>query len=133
MGNFMSDLARSMYLNYKPPVTAFKMNLNPANLGSISIVIKSNKVDKSVDISMNMNNNNTLDSFVENKQALQNALQKQLNDSSSISLNFGMQDGNSNQSFNQSQQDNNSKQSSTNNTSDKNEEDTSVDEIIEHY
>jgi len=106
-GQFMSEIARNMYLNYKPPVTSFKMNLNPANLGSISVVMKSNKSSKSLDISMNMSNSNTLDAFNDNKSALQNALNRTFNtnnSSTNISLNFGMQSDSSNQSFEQARQ-----------------------------
>ena len=138
VGSFMNDVARSMYLNYKPPVTAFKMSLNPANLGNISIVIKSNKSTKAIDVNMNMNNNNTLDTFVDNRSALQNALQKQLNDGSSISLNFGMQDGNSDQSFNQAYKDSQEQQANKNTQNDtllENEEETQAEteHSKEHY
>jgi hypothetical protein len=138
VGSFMSDVARSMYLNYKPPVTAFKMSLNPANLGNISVVIKSNKTTKAVDVSMNMNNSNTLDAFVDNRSALQNALQKQLGDGSSVSLNFGMQDGNSDQTFNQAYKDSQEQQTgknTQNDTSVENEEEiqTEAEHSKEHY
>ena len=98
VNSFMSDLARSMYQNYKPPITAFRMNLNPANLGNISVVIRANKSDKSLSINMNMSSSTTLDSFMDNKALLQNTLQKQFGDN--VSLNFGMQGGDSSQSGN---------------------------------
>ena len=102
VGNFMSNMAREMYLNYKPPLTAFRMNLNPGTLGSISIVMKSDKVNKSMSVSMNMSSNATLESFIDNKTVLQTALQKNFSENSSnISLNFGMQNESSNQSFQQ--------------------------------
>ena len=102
VGNFMSNMAREMYLNYKPPLTAFRMNLNPGTLGSISIVMKSDKVNKSMSVSMNMSSNATLESFIDNKTVLQTALQKNFSENSSnISLNFGMQNESSNQSFEQ--------------------------------
>jgi hypothetical protein len=105
LSTMMSEIAQKMYQNYKPPVTAFKMNLNPNNLGSIAITMKNNKADKTMNISMNMSNNGTLEVFMENKNALHNALQKTFNDpSSNISLNFGMQDQSSNQSFEQFKQ-----------------------------
>ncbi len=105
LGTFMSEVARNMYLNYKPPLTAFRMNLNPANLGSISIVMKSNKVEKSMNITMNMTNNNTLEAFSDNKTSLQSALQRTFTDSSTdISLDFGMQSDTSSQSFEQFKQ-----------------------------
>jgi len=99
VGSFMSEVARNMYLNYKPPFTSFRMNLNPANLGSISIVMRANKVDNAINVSMNMNNTTTMEAFSENRAALQTALQRQLGEGSNISLNFGMQDGNSNNQF----------------------------------
>lgn len=99
VGSFMSEVARNMYLNYKPPLTSFRMNLNPANLGSISIVMRANKVDNAINVSMNMNNTTTMEAFSENRAALQTALQRQLGEGSNISLNFGMQDGNSNNQF----------------------------------
>jgi len=74
------------------------MNLNPANLGNISVVIRANKSDKSLSINMNMSSSTTLDSFMDNKALLQNTLQKQFGDN--VSLNFGMQGGDSSQSGN---------------------------------
>lgn len=99
VGSFMSEVARNMYLNYKPPFTSFRMNLNPANLGSISIVMRANNSDSNISVSMNMSSSATLDSFVDNKAALQNALQRQLGENSNITLDFGMQDGNNADSF----------------------------------
>jgi hypothetical protein len=136
VGSFMSEVARTMYLNYKPPVTSFKMNLNPANLGSISIVIKANKLDSSVNVSMNMNNNNTLDAFVENRAALQNALQKQLGDSSNVSINFGMQNGDNQNNSNQSNGDNKNKNQQANQSNMINndlEEEPEIEQTKEHY
>ncbi len=108
LGSFMSEIARNTYLNYKPPVTAFRMNLNPANLGSISVMMKSNKTDKSISVSMNMSNSTTLEAFVDNKNSLHSALQKSFSDnSSSVSLEFGMQNDSSNSSFEQFKQEQN--------------------------
>jgi len=105
LGSMMSEVARNMYLNYKPPVTAFKMNINPSNLGNISIVMKTNKTDKSMSISMNMSSANTLEVFAENKIILQSALQKNFGDNTSnVSLDFNMQSDSSSQSFEQSKQ-----------------------------
>jgi hypothetical protein len=94
MGSFMSDVARSMYQNYKPPVTAFRMNLNPANLGHIAVVMKSEK-DNGISISLSMSNGSTLDSFLDNQAMLRAALAKTFNDAGSFALSFGMQQGNS--------------------------------------
>ncbi len=100
MGSFMSDVARNMYLNYKPPVTAFKINLDPVNLGNISIIMRSNKSDNSLSISMSMSQNTTYETFNDNKSALQNALGRSFNQNeANISLDFGMQSDSSNQDF----------------------------------
>ena len=135
IGSFMSEVARNMYLNYKPPVTAFRMNLNPANLGSISVVIKANKADSTVSVKMNMNNNSTLDLFVDNKNALYTALQKQLGDSSNVSLNFDMQDGKSEQNFDQAKKDSQkqSQNKQTGSIEDINEDEIEVEQVKEHY
>jgi hypothetical protein len=100
MGSFMSDVARSMYLNYKPPFTAFRMNLNPENLGSIAVMMRASKADNSITVSMNMSSSNTMEAFTENRAALQNALQKQLGEGSNITLNFGMENGQNEQNSN---------------------------------
>jgi hypothetical protein len=97
VSTFMSDVARNVYLNYKPPVTAFRIRLNPGNLGNIDVVMRSSKADNSLNISMNMNNSNTLDLFSENKQTLQNALNRQMGDNANISLGFSMQNDTSSQ------------------------------------
>jgi hypothetical protein len=112
LGSFMSEVARNMAQNYRPPITAFRMILNPANLGTIAIVMKSNKSDGgSMNITMNMSNVSTLDAFNDNKLSLQNSLQKSLTQTASnISLSFGMQSDSSNQSFNQQQQEQNNNQ-----------------------
>ncbi|MCK5111786.1 MAG: flagellar hook-length control protein FliK, partial [Arcobacteraceae bacterium] len=112
VGSFMSEVARNMYLNYKPPVTAFRLNLNPASLGSISIMLKSNKADKSMSVSMNMSSTATLESFIDNKASLQSALQRNFSETSSnISLSFGMQSDSSNHAFEQAKQEQNNNQS----------------------
>ena len=110
VGTFMSDVARNMYLNYKPPVNTFKVNLNPANLGSISIIMRSNKVDNSISVSMSMSNSSTMDVFSDNKSSLQSALMKNFNDGSNINLSFDMQGDNSNNSFEQFNQKQNKEQ-----------------------
>jgi len=92
MNSMMSDMARNMYLNYKPPVTAFRMNLNPGNLGSIAVLIKNDK-ESGLSISLNMSSVATLDSFVDNQAALRAALAKNFNTNTNINLEFNMQDG----------------------------------------
>mgnify|MGYP000139954110 CR=1 FL=1 len=113
MGTMMSDVARNMYLNYKPPVTAFKINLMPANLGSIAIIMKSDK-DSGLSISLNMSNSSTLDSMIDNQSALRAALAKNFNTENSFSLDFNMQNqnndsGNSNSENKDSNQPSNSR------------------------
>lgn len=105
MGSFMSDVARNMYLNYRPPVTAFKINLDPLNLGSIAIVMKNNKSENTLSISLNMSQNTTYETFNDNKSAMQNALGRVFNQNEgSFSLDFGMQNDSSNQEFEQQRQ-----------------------------
>ncbi len=111
MGSFMSDVARNMYLNYKPPITAFKINLDPINLGNIAIVMKSNKSENTLNISLNMSQNGTYETFNDNKSTLQNALAKVFNQNEgNISLDFGMQSDSSNQSFEQQREEQENKQ-----------------------
>ena len=130
LSGFMSEVARNMYLNYKPPVTAFRVNLNPANLGSISIIMKANKIDNSLTVSMNLSNSNTMESFVENKAMLQNAIQKQFSESSNVSIDFGMQNQNSENSFNQFNQNNNQNSNQNNEDSDMTNENTEEEQEI---
>ena len=68
-GNYDVDIARQMYENYKPPVTVFKINLNPLELGSIAILMKNDK-NNSLSISMNVSNNSTLDALIDNQNVL---------------------------------------------------------------
>ena len=130
MGSFMSEVARNMYLNYKPPVTAFRVNLNPANLGSISIMMKANKVDNSLTVSMNLSNSNTMEAFTENKIALQNAIQKQFNETSNVSINFNLDNKNSENQFGQNSENNQKNQNNNSNSSDNEVEDIEENEII---
>ena len=104
MSAMMSDIAKQMYENYKPPVTAFKINLNPTELGSIAILMKSDRTS-GLSISMNVSNNVTLETLIENQNVLKNSLNKTFDDSTKFNLDFS--------SSNQ----NNSNQSSSNNQS----------------
>jgi hypothetical protein len=88
LSSMMSDVARAMYENYKPPHTAFRISLNPANLGSIAILIRSQRADNSLSISMNMSSSATLESMVANQNELRSALQKTFNDNSSFEFDF---------------------------------------------
>ncbi|QKF82892.1 hypothetical protein [Halarcobacter ebronensis] len=114
MASMMSDVARSMYENYKPPVTAFRINLTPAFLGSIAILMRNNK-ENSLTINMTMSQSTTHDSMIENQSMLRDALHKTFNSNennnnqTSFDLNFGKDDGNnSNKStFSDLQEENN--------------------------
>ena len=55
-----------MYENYKPPVTVFKINLNPLELGSIAILMKMIEI-MDFHISMNVSNMTTFDALIENQ------------------------------------------------------------------
>jgi hypothetical protein len=94
MSNMMSEVAKRMYENYKPPVTAFRINLTPGNLGSIAIVMKSDK-ENGLTISLNLSNSATLDAFVDNENSLKNALSKTFEDESKFTLDFNSNDNNS--------------------------------------
>jgi len=119
MKSFMSDMARKMYENYKPPVTAFKINLNPANLGSISIVMKSEKATNSISISLNTTNSSTLEVLEGAKGLLQNSLQKTFDNQSNFSLDFSQQD---NQSNTQDDSDNKKRKQETNSNNEESQE-----------
>ncbi|RXJ69598.1 hypothetical protein CRV08_02520 [Halarcobacter ebronensis] len=114
MASMMSDVARSMYENYKPPVTAFRINLTPAFLGSIAILMRNSK-ENSLTINMTMSQSTTHDSMIENQSMLRDALHKTFNSNennnnqTSFDLNFGKDDGNnSNKStFSDLQEENN--------------------------
>jgi hypothetical protein len=105
LDSFMSDVARQMYQNYKPPVTAFRINLNPATLGSIAILIKSNKADSSMNISMNFAQANTFEVMSDNKTSLQQAITRNFTNESNISLDLSFNENNqSNDSYEQEKQ-----------------------------
>ena len=123
MKSFMSDMARKMYENYKPPVTAFKINLNPAHLGSISIVMKSNKAENSISISLNTSSSSTLEVLEGSKGLLQNSLLKTFSNENNFSLDFSQNNNNESNSNEQ----NNHKSNKQNNI---NEEEQ--DELIEN-
>ncbi|TLS72322.1 hypothetical protein FE246_02750 [Aliarcobacter thereius] len=94
VNSMMSDIARQMYENYKPPVTAFRMNINPENLGSISVLMKSDRTS-GLTISLSVSSLATLELLMENQNILRNSLSKTFNDSSSFNLDF-KQGGDSN-------------------------------------
>ena len=90
VSSLMSDIAKKMYENYKPPVTAFRMLLNPSTLGSISVIMKHDK-ENGLSISLNMSSQNTLETMNENESTLRSALSKTFLDDSEFSLDFNMQ------------------------------------------
>ncbi|PIF04115.1 MAG: hypothetical protein CSA86_03200 [Arcobacter sp.] len=130
MGMFMNDVARNMYLNYKPPITAFRVNLNPANLGSISIMMRANKLDNSLSVSMNLSNSNTMEAFTENRLTLQSAIQRQFSESSNVSINFGMQDQEAQSQFNQNNQKHNQENKQNSNSNKKSESELNEEQEI---
>ena len=109
MSTMMSDIARQMYENYKPPVSVFKINLNPLELGSIAILMKNDR-NNGLSISMNISNNSTLDALVENQNILRTSLNKTFDENTKFNLDFSSsnQNGN-NQSSGQNNQGNQNK------------------------
>ncbi|BAK74249.1 flagellar hook-length control protein FliK [Arcobacter sp. L] len=99
MATMMSDIARQMYENYKPPVTVFRINLNPLELGSIAIMMKNDK-NNALTISMNVSNNTTLDALVDNQNVLRNSLNKTFDENTKFNLDFSSSNQNNNQSSN---------------------------------
>ena len=106
MATMMSDISRQMYENYKPPVTAFKINLNPTELGSIAILMKSDK-NSGLSITMNVSNNVTLDTLIENQNVLKNSLNKTFDENTKFNLDFGSSNQNSNNQSSNNQNQNN--------------------------
>ena len=103
MSAMMSDIAKQMYENYKPPMTAFRINLNPLELGSIAILMKNDR-NSGLTISMNVSNNVTLDTMMENQNMLKNSLNKTFDEGTKINLDFSSSNQNSdNQSSNSNQ------------------------------
>jgi len=109
LSSMMSDIARQMYENYKPPVTAFRINLNPANLGSISILMKQDKTS-GLSISMSISSLATLELMMDNQNALRNSLVKTFNDGSNFNLDFSSSKDNQDPSSNSNNQRRDSKE-----------------------
>jgi|GEM_PF-1217201 len=110
LSSMMSDIARTMYENYKPPVTAFRMNLNPVGLGSISILMKQDKTS-GLSISMSISSLATLELMMDNQNTLRNSLVKTFNDGSNFNLDFSSsQDNNQNSSSSSNNQKRDSKE-----------------------
>jgi len=110
LNSFLSEVARKMYANYKPPVTAFRFNLNPSHLGNIAITMKSDRATNSLSVSLKMTHHNTLEVFSDNKAVLQNALVKSFDNQTNLSLSFDMQNNDSNNAFEQFNQQQNKNQ-----------------------
>ncbi len=108
MSVMMSDIAKQMYENYKPPVTAFKINLNPLDLGSIAILMKTDK-NNGLAISLSVSNNTTLETLMENQNILRNSLNKTFDENTKFNLDFSSsnQDSSNQSSNNQGNQQNN--------------------------
>ncbi|PRM94103.1 flagellar hook-length control protein FliK [Aliarcobacter cryaerophilus] len=107
MASMMSDVARQMYENYKPPVTVFRMNLNPGDLGTISVLMKQDK-SSGLTINMSVSNIATLEILMENQNMLRNSLAKTFNDNANFNLDFSKGEGGQSQgdsSSNQNQRD----------------------------
>ncbi|PRM89920.1 hypothetical protein CJ671_05380 [Aliarcobacter cryaerophilus] len=107
MASMMSDVARQMYENYKPPVTVFRMNLNPGDLGTISVLMKQDK-SSGLTINMSVSNIATLELLMENQNMLRNSLAKTFNDNANFNLDFSKGEGDQSQgdsSSNQNQRD----------------------------
>ncbi len=129
LSSMMSDIARSMYENYKPPVTAFRINLIPAQLGHIAILMKNDK-ENSLSINLTLSQSSTHDTMVENQSSLRDALHKTFNsgqNQTSFNLDFSMENGNSSQTY--SQEDNNS---NTQNNSKQHSSDEIMESIIQN-
>lgn len=129
LSSMMSDIARSMYENYKPPVTAFRINLIPAQLGHIAILMKNDK-ENSLSINLTLSQSSTHDSMVENQSSLRDALHKTFNsgqNQTSFNLDFSMEGGNSSQTY--SQEDNNP---NTQNNSKQHSSDEIMESIIQN-
>ena len=93
--------------------------------------MKSNKATNTIAVSLNMSQNNTLEAFSDNKNTLQNALNKIFPSDTSFSLSFSMQNNDSNQSFEQFQEQNKRSNKDTNNENIKNVNDFIDEEEIQ--
>ena len=128
LSSMMSDVARAMYANYKPPMTAFRISLNPANLGTIAILIRSQRIDNSLNISMNLSQASTHEAMISNQQELRNALQRSFDNSNNFELEFKLDPDGQNQNSQENKQNN---QENKENRQEKDEEFISSSEIIQ--
>lgn len=104
MSSMMSDIARTMYENYKPPVTAFRINLFPAQLGTIAILMKNDRENGGLNISLNISNSSTLEAFVDNETGLKSALLKTFESEGEFNLDFNSDENSQNSSSNNPQE-----------------------------
>ncbi len=105
MSQMMSDIARQMVENYKPPVTTFRINLNPSGLGHIAVLMRSER-DNGLTIKMNISNSATLDAMVDSQGALRASLSRSFDmQQQNFTLDFGMDGGNTNDQFAQQNSD----------------------------
>ena len=103
MSNMMSDIARQMYENYKPPVTVFRINLHPEHLGSISIMMK-NERNSDISITMSVTSQATLEALMENQSLLRNSLVKTFEENTKFNLDFSTGERNQDQNSQQKQE-----------------------------
>ena len=103
MSNMMSDIARQMYENYKPPVTVFRINLHPEHLGSISIMMK-NERNSDISITMSVTSQATLEALMENQSILRNSLTKTFEENTKFNLDFSSGERNQDQNSQQKQE-----------------------------
>ena len=137
-GSMMSEIAKKMVENYRPPQTAFRITLNPHNMGSINIVIKKDltqTMGKSAGLSidMNMNNNSTHELIKAYQGDLKSALSKNfsnenlnLNITNSSNANSAGNIGNS--SFGQAGSNNSNQNQQQKNQKNQNKNDSKNDE-----
>ncbi|MFV0563142.1 hypothetical protein [Malaciobacter mytili] len=104
MSSMMSDIARTMYENYKPPVTAFRINLFPAQLGTIAILMKNDRENGGLNISLNISSSSTLEAFVDNETGLKSALLKTFESEGEFNLDFNSDENSQNSSSNNPQE-----------------------------
>ncbi len=104
LDSMLSSLAKDMYENYKPPLSAFRINLNPSRLGSIAIIIKSKDLSskssnkaKDMSISLSLSSSATMGSLMAYQEDLKSALRQNFSNNDNFSLNFSMQEGNKEQ------------------------------------
>jgi len=117
---FMSDLAKNLAKDYKPPYTTLKINLTPKALGNIDVVIRGTKTRASIFFQSNQIQTHEL--LTSNQNELKTALLKHFGNDSMFNLNFANNPENQQQVTAQYNRENN-KQNSKNNGREKKDED----------